>query len=120
SAPTDAQITTLKFYPGFSAYNDELYEQYLDHTVLSGLSKTGGLYTVFDVMFVFLFGRSLLAAMRGSKHITPFGAMASIIYKDKFRKGLQEGYPGIDGKDPSQRAEATCSFVHDFILNIKP
>lgn len=34
-------LTTLTFYPGFGAINDELYEEYLKHTVLSGLAATG-------------------------------------------------------------------------------
>ncbi|KIO17214.1 hypothetical protein M407DRAFT_85213, partial [Tulasnella calospora MUT 4182] len=120
SAPIDPQLTSLSFYPGFSAYNDELYEEYLDHTVISGLSTTGGLYTAFDVVFILLFGRSLLTALFGGKHITPFGTIASLIKRDKFRQKLRNKYPGIDGKDPNQKAYATCEFLHDFVLDLKP
>ncbi|KAG9023635.1 hypothetical protein FS837_005679 [Tulasnella sp. UAMH 9824] len=117
---TDEQTTTLSFYPTFSAYNDELYEQYLDQTVLTGLSKTGGLYSSFEVVFVLFFGRSLLAALFGKNNTNPFGRIANTIQGDKFRRRLQEAYPGIDGEDPKQRVEATCAFLHDFILDLKP
>ncbi|KIO17212.1 hypothetical protein M407DRAFT_85212 [Tulasnella calospora MUT 4182] len=120
SAPSDPQITILRFYPGFSGYNDELYEQHLDYTVLSGLSKTGGLYSSFEVVFMLFFGRSLLAALFGKNNTNPFGRIASTIQGDIFRKRLQEAYPGIDGEDPRQRAEATVNFMHDFLLDLKP
>ncbi|KIO25442.1 hypothetical protein M407DRAFT_47930, partial [Tulasnella calospora MUT 4182] len=116
----DPQLTFLTFYPGFSAYNDELYEEYLNHTVISGLSTTGGLYTAFDVVFILLFGRSLLTALFGGKHITPFGAIASLIKRETFRQKLREEYDGIDGEDPTQKAHATCKFLHDFVLDLKP
>ncbi|KAG8923604.1 hypothetical protein FRC01_012563 [Tulasnella sp. 417] len=120
STVTDTQITTLNFYAGFSAYDDELYEEYLDHTVLTGLTKTGGLYSSFEVVFVLFFGRSLLAALFGKNNMNPFGKIATTIQGDRFRKRLQEAYPGIDGEDPRQRAEATCNFMHDFLLDLKP
>ncbi|KAG9021979.1 hypothetical protein FS837_006816 [Tulasnella sp. UAMH 9824] len=136
---TEEEITSLNFYPMFSGYNDELYEQYLDQTVLTGLSKTGGLYSSFEVVFVLFFGRSLLAALfgkqlahrtentaltlrdlKGKNNTNPFGRIANTIQGDKFRRRLQEAYPGIDGEDPKQRVEATCAFLHDFILDLKP
>ncbi|KAG8955074.1 hypothetical protein FRC04_009531 [Tulasnella sp. 424] len=117
---TDPQLTTFNFYPGFGAYNDELYEEYLEHTVISGVSKTGGIYSAFEVLYILLFGRSLLAAVFGSKPISPFGALASVVQRDSFRKGLWDKYPGIVGNDPKLKAEATCEFLHDYILNLKP
>ncbi|KAG8911794.1 hypothetical protein FRC01_005519, partial [Tulasnella sp. 417] len=120
TASPSPQLTTLNFYPGFGAYEDEIYEEYLEHTVLSGLSTTGGLYSSFEVVFILIFGRSLLAALFGGKHVTPFGAIASLMSRDSFRQRLLEEYPGIDGKDPAQRAHATCKFLHDFILDLKP
>ncbi|KAG8924721.1 hypothetical protein FRC01_011130 [Tulasnella sp. 417] len=120
STAGDPDITTLRFYPAFSAYNDELYAQYLEQTVISGLTKTGGLYSSFEVVFVLFFGRSLLAALFGKNNMNPFGRIATTIQGDIFRKRLQEAYPGIDGEDPRQRAEATCNFMHDFILDLKP
>lgn len=33
-----------------------------------------------------------------------------------FREKLKAEYPGIECKD----AQATCSFLHDFILDLKP
>ncbi|KAG8923605.1 hypothetical protein FRC01_012564 [Tulasnella sp. 417] len=119
-ASIDANITTLHFYPDFSAYTDVLYEQYLENTVISGLTKTGGLLSSFDVVFILLFGRSLVAALFGSNNMSPFGAIASMIQREKFRKRLQAAYPGIDGENPSLRAEATCDFLHDFLLDLKP
>ncbi|KAG8955065.1 hypothetical protein FRC04_009522 [Tulasnella sp. 424] len=116
---TTPELTTLIFYPGFGAYNDELYEEYLDYTVVSGLSATGGLYTAFDVIYILIFGRSLLAALFGGKPIAPFGALASILQRESFRKGLLNQYPGIVGDDPKKQAEATCKFLHDFILELK-
>ncbi|KAG8924722.1 hypothetical protein FRC01_011131, partial [Tulasnella sp. 417] len=120
SASIDPNITTLNFYPEFSASTDELYEQYLENTVISGLTKTGGLLSSFDVVFILLFGRSLVAALFGRNNMSPFGAIASIIQREKFRKRLQAAYPGIDGENPSLRAEATCNFLHDFLLDLKP
>ncbi|KAG8955072.1 hypothetical protein FRC04_009529 [Tulasnella sp. 424] len=120
-APSAApELSTLNFYPGFGAYNDELYEEYLENTVLSGLSATGGLYSAFDVIYILIFGRSLLAALFGGKPIAPFGALASMIQRESFCKGLNEQYPGILGKNPKEKAEATCEFLHDFILDLKP
>ncbi|KAG9037035.1 hypothetical protein FS837_001509 [Tulasnella sp. UAMH 9824] len=113
-------LTTLTFYPGFGAFNDELYEEYLKNTVLSGLAATGGLYTTFDFLFVLLFGRSLLAALFRSKHITPFGAVASMLRRDKFCKTLLDKYPGIEDEDPSKRAQATCNLLHDLLLDLTP
>ncbi|KAG9021182.1 hypothetical protein FS837_007505 [Tulasnella sp. UAMH 9824] len=84
------------------------------------MSATGGLYATFDVVFILLFGRSLLAALFGSKHLTPFGVIASIIRTEAFNKNLKKEYPGIDGEDPNKRAEATCNFLHDFVLDLKP
>lgn len=99
--------------------------------------KTGGLYTAFDVVFIFLFGRSLLTALfgklvellaglnrmidcfdcfEGGKHITPFGAISSLIKRETFRKDLLKKYPGID----KQEANSTCKFLHDFVLDFKP
>ncbi|KAG8917342.1 hypothetical protein FRC01_002512, partial [Tulasnella sp. 417] len=118
--PSSPTLTVLNFYPEFGAYNDEVYEEYLKHTVLSGLSTTGGLYTSFDVLFILIFGRSLLAAVFGSKHLTAFGAIASLLQTKTFRDNLARGYPGIDGKDRNERAQATCDFLHDFILDLKP
>ncbi|KAG8924720.1 hypothetical protein FRC01_011129 [Tulasnella sp. 417] len=118
--PPSPSLTVLNFYPDFGPYNDEIYEEYLKHTVLSGLSTSGGLYASFDVFFILVFGRSLLAALFGSKHLTPFGAMASLIQSESFRKKLKEEYPGIGDKNRNQRAQATCDFLHDFILDLKP
>ncbi|KAG8937477.1 hypothetical protein FRC00_005083 [Tulasnella sp. 408] len=80
----------------FSAYSDELYEQYLDHTVLTGLTKTG------------------------HNNTNPFGRIASTVQGDTFRKNLRQKYPGIDAEDPKQRIEGTCAFLHDFILDLRP
>ncbi|KAG9039008.1 hypothetical protein FS837_001145, partial [Tulasnella sp. UAMH 9824] len=55
--------TEINFYPAFGAYDDEIIEEYLENTVLSGMSATGGLYSTFDVAFMFLFGRSLMVAL---------------------------------------------------------
>ncbi|KAG9021562.1 hypothetical protein FS837_007169 [Tulasnella sp. UAMH 9824] len=109
-----------ELYPGFGAYNDEIVEEYLEHTVLSGLSTTGGLYSSFEVIFILIFGRSLLAALFGGKHVTPFGAIASMLKRESFRERLLIECPGIDGNDPAQRAHATCKFLHDFVLDLKP
>lgn len=43
-----------------------------------------------------------------------------MVQRDSFRKGLQDRYPGIVGKDPKTKAEATCEFIHDFLLDLKP
>lgn len=59
-------------------------------------------------------------ALKGNKLITPFGALASILQTDSFRKGLQNVYPGIDGDDPAKRSHATCDFIRDFVLELKP
>ncbi|KAG8943378.1 hypothetical protein FRC00_011230 [Tulasnella sp. 408] len=42
--------------------------------------------------------------------------MASVLRRDSFREDLLKTYPGIDSKDP----RATCEFLHDFILDLKP
>ncbi|KAG8914053.1 hypothetical protein FRC01_004244 [Tulasnella sp. 417] len=34
-------ITSLTFYPRFGPFTDEIYEEHLDYTFLSGLSATG-------------------------------------------------------------------------------
>ncbi|KAG8923603.1 hypothetical protein FRC01_012562 [Tulasnella sp. 417] len=120
SAPVEPPLTVLTFYPGFSAYNDELYEEYLNFTIISGLSTTGGLYSAFDVVFILIFGRSLLTALFGGKQVTPFGAIASLLRRDKFRQDLLKKYPGIDDETSLQRADSTCKFLHDFILDLKP
>ncbi|KAG9033218.1 hypothetical protein FS837_002530 [Tulasnella sp. UAMH 9824] len=120
TASSSSQLTTMSFYPGFGAYDDEIFEEYLEHTVLSGLSATGGLYSAFEVIFILIFGRSLLAALFGGKHVTPFGAIASMLKRESFRERLLIEYPGIDGNDPAQRAHATCKFLHDFVLDLKP
>lgn len=57
--------------------------------------------------------------LKGSKPIAPFGALASILQRESFRKGLLNQYPGIVGDDPKMQAEATCKFLHDFILDLK-
>lgn len=46
----DPQITSLTFYPTFGPYTDDIYEQYLTHTVLGGLSKTGKPFSLFPAM----------------------------------------------------------------------
>ncbi len=51
--------------------------------------------------------------------MTPFGVVASI-GGGKFRERLTRFYPGIDGEDPARRAQATCDFFHDFILDGTP
>ncbi|KAG8957736.1 hypothetical protein FRC00_003583, partial [Tulasnella sp. 408] len=62
------------------------------------------------------------AVLKGSKHVTPFGVIASVIRTEAFNKNLKEEYPGIDGKDadPNKKARATCDFLHDFVLDLKP
>ncbi|KAG8911996.1 hypothetical protein FRC00_005448, partial [Tulasnella sp. 408] len=37
-----------------------------------------------------------------------------------FREKLCKLYAGIESSDPGRRAEATCNFLHDFILDLKP
>ncbi|KAG8985815.1 hypothetical protein FRB90_004434, partial [Tulasnella sp. 427] len=117
---TDASITTLTFHPGFGAYNDEIYEEYLEKTVLTGIAQTGGIYTAFNVFYLVLFGRSLLSSFTGGKPIGPFGKIASLLQVNSFRKGLRTHYPGIDGTDESKKAAATTNFLHDFVLDLRP
>ncbi|KAG8973022.1 hypothetical protein FRB90_010037, partial [Tulasnella sp. 427] len=115
-----SNIITLSFYPDFGAFNDELYEEYLEHTVISGVAATGGLYTALDLVFGLIFGRSLLAVILGGKQLTPFGMIATLVQGSSFHRRLQASYPGIDGKEPDQKARATCDFIHDVLLDLKP
>ncbi|KAG8989837.1 hypothetical protein FRB90_002053, partial [Tulasnella sp. 427] len=117
---SDASITTLIFRSGFAAYNDEIYEEYLEKTVLTGIATTGGLYTAFNIVYTLLFGRSLLSAFTGGRPIGPFGKITSILQTNSFRRGLQSHYPGIDGTDQSKKAVATTNFLHDFVLDLRP
>lgn len=59
-------------------------------------------------------------ASKGNKLITPFGALASILQTESFRKRLQNVYPGIDGDDRAERSHATCDFIRDFVLDLNP
>lgn len=43
-----------------------------------------------------------------------------MVQRESFRKGLWDQYPGIVGNDPKLKAEATCEFLHDYILDLKP
>lgn len=43
-----------------------------------------------------------------------------MVQRESFRQGLRDQYPGIVGNDPKLKAEATCEFLHDFILDLKP
>ncbi|KAG8949584.1 hypothetical protein FRC04_008517 [Tulasnella sp. 424] len=42
-----------------------------------------------------------------------------MVQRESFRKRLLDQYPGIVGNDPKMKAEATCEFLHDFILDLK-
>lgn len=52
--------------------------------------------------------------------MTPFGALGCMIRGRRFRENLRQSFPGIDGTDPGSRAEATCDFLHEFILDLRP
>ncbi|KAG8990496.1 hypothetical protein FRB90_001739 [Tulasnella sp. 427] len=72
AATTNNQsVTTLEFHAGFGAYNDEIYEEYIEHTVLFGLATSGGLYMALNVLYVLLFGRSLLVTLFGERNLGP-------------------------------------------------
>ncbi|KAG9045318.1 hypothetical protein FS837_006507 [Tulasnella sp. UAMH 9824] len=40
-ASPDPQMAFLTFYPAFGPFSDDIYEEYLNYTILGGLSKTG-------------------------------------------------------------------------------
>lgn len=52
--------------------------------------------------------------------MTPFGALGCMIRSGRFREKLRQSFPGIEGPDPGRRAEATCDFLHEFILDLRP
>lgn len=52
--------------------------------------------------------------------MTPFGALAALVQRRALCKGLEEDYPGLNEPHSTTRVQATCDFLHDFVLDLKP
>ncbi|KAG8993452.1 hypothetical protein FRB90_000689 [Tulasnella sp. 427] len=117
---TNPNISTVTFYQGFGHIGDHDLEQYRKYDILSGLGSTGGLYTVLDLLYCILFGRSLMAMIMYSKYISPFGLAVAIFGKEALRRKVKRRYPHLDSADSVQRSFATSDFLHDFALDLRP
>ncbi|KZP15327.1 hypothetical protein FIBSPDRAFT_1048252 [Athelia psychrophila] len=56
------------------------------------LSAIGGLYASIDGVYAFVFGRTMLAILFGSKIISPFGLLG-ILTRNRLRRLINEQYP---------------------------
>jgi len=109
---------TAVFYPGWGislgGSGFVVTEEFRTHTVLTLLASLGGLWTVLNDVFLWLFGRSLLFPILGKKPITPFGLMGRFflgkVMSSERRERIQER---IDEMGPNQ-------IVRDFVIDMSP
>ncbi|KZP02527.1 hypothetical protein FIBSPDRAFT_905770, partial [Athelia psychrophila] len=66
----------------------------VDRLVLfvKAISEIGGVYAFMDGAFAFMFGRTMLAILFGTRAISPFGLLG-IITRGRFRRLINEQYP---------------------------
>ncbi|KDQ05791.1 hypothetical protein BOTBODRAFT_295173 [Botryobasidium botryosum FD-172 SS1] len=120
SVTTNPNISTVTFYPSFGLIGHHVLEQYRENTVLGGLGSTGGLYTILDLVFGFLFGKPLMAIMFNTKYISPFGFFITVFGKAAIQRKLSRKYPHLHSQEPAQQSVSTSAFLHDFVVDFGP
>lgn len=66
--PKDNNTATLRLAPPFNPYEYAVEQEYVEHSVLSGLALMGGIWTSLNGVFAMVFGSTLLLVLFGALH----------------------------------------------------
>ncbi|KAF8646930.1 hypothetical protein AX16_007022 [Volvariella volvacea WC 439] len=125
----DSQAT-LRFVYQDDLRKLQIEEEYMEDTVISGLSKLGGLWTTLNGTFMMLFGTSLLMAIGkqafphsnqpsehfvGSKSLSTFGFIHQFA-REKVQERWQARYPQIK-EDLQKYRNKNHKGLHTFLLD---
>jgi len=110
---------TAVLYPGWGispgGQGFVVTEEFRSRTIPALLASIGGIWTILDIIFMMLFGRTLLFPIFGTKPISPFGLIGR--FNGSLKRRLRDKY----GELPVQvDDQALGQFIRDFVIDPSP
>ncbi|KAF8646915.1 hypothetical protein AX16_007007 [Volvariella volvacea WC 439] len=121
--PTDAsgpEMSSLRIQHQHDVRNFRIEEDYIEGSLADGLAELGGLWTMYNVVFTFLFGGSLAMTLFAIKYFSPWG-LIHWLDTNSLRKGYEEAYPRIqtEGGEKYQADAGFIAFLREYAFDIR-